>query len=167
MNKNIFFVVSLFLIGIIGCTSSNSEKALLYNNQIVSIQDELTEDIDTFLQSINYPEANTAILYKSAQNTSLAVVDKLKLIKQFEGGTALFLETQNYISVCQTALQNEGSQIVHIKAKLSQEYQKEELAKLNQSSDSLYYKINLAAQKFDKVQKEFSLKYQFELEKEN
>jgi hypothetical protein len=165
LNKIVFtsiiFISTLFL----ACKPSNSEDALEYNNQIVSIQDELTSDIDTFLQSVNYPDANTAILFKSAQNTSQAVSDKLKTIVQFEGGTALFLETQNYINTCQSSLQNEGSEIVHIKAKLSINYNEKDVKLLNDKSDSLFRKVNSAAEKFDKVQNEFAKKYHFDIER--
>jgi len=166
VNKKIILGL-FFLLFIIffACKRNDTEQALLYNNQIVLLQDELTADVDTFLQSVNYPEANTAILYKSAQNTSQTVTNKLKSIKQFEGGTALFLETQNYINTCQTALQDEGSRIVHLKAKLSVNYNKDELEILNRTADSLFQKVNVAAMKFDKVQMEFARKYQFDIDR--
>jgi len=158
----LFFII---FISFIACKRNDSEQALLYNNQIVSLQDELTADVDTFLQSVNYPDANTAILYKSAQNTAQSVTNKLKNIKQFEGGTTLFLETQNYINTCQTALQDEGSRIVHLKAKLSINYNKDELEILNRTTDSLFQKVNTAAMKFDKVQLDFARKYNFDIDR--
>lgn len=166
MFKRIVFASIIFIIALfVSCKSSVSEKALQYNNQIVAIQDELTADVDTFLQSVNYSDANTAILFKSAQNTSQAVTDKLKTIVQFEGGTALFIETQNYINACHSALQNEGSEIVHIKAKLSLNYNEKDVKLLNDKSDSLFRKVNSAAEKFDKVQNEFAKKYHFDIER--
>ncbi len=165
--RKLFYLISFVLIvATLGCKNSLSEEALWYNNQIVSIQDELTEAMDTFLQSVNFPDANTAVLYKSAQQTSNSVVEKLKSIKQFEGGTSLFLESQNYITACQEALLNEGSQIVHIKAKMSVNHSTAEVAVLNDCVDSLYSKVNKASHKFDVAQKEFSRKYNFELENE-
>ena len=154
---------SLFVI-LSSCKNRDSEEALLYNNQIISIQDKLTADIDTFMQSINYPEANTAVLYQAALKTTKAVSDSLKSIKQFEGGTALYLETQNYINVCDNALKNEGAKIVQQKAKLSIKYTEKGVNKINNFSDSLFMKINVASKKFDKIQSEFATKYKFEID---
>jgi predicted nucleic acid-binding protein len=164
--KHFLYFIALLIL-FFSCKNQNTEEALLYNNQIISIQDKLTADIDTFMQSINYPNANTAILYQSAVKTTQAVSDSLKSIKQFEGGTALYLETQNYINICDNALKNEGAKIVHLKAKLSQKYTERKIQIINSYSDSLYKKVYNASQKFEKVQNEFAQKYQFEIDENN
>lgn len=145
------------------CQNDPAEEARSYNNQIVTIQNELTTEVDTFLQSINYAEANTAILYQSAQKSVPSVMEKLKSMKQFEGGTALFIETQNYIKICQNALMDEGAKLVELKAKLSVNYNQKDLSLMNQISSGFYAKIKTAAQKFDKAQLDFAKKYQFEI----
>lgn len=148
------------------CRTKSSDEALLYNNQIVSIQDRLTADIDTFMQSISYPDVNTAALYQAALKTTQAVSDSLKSIKQFEGGTLLFLQTQKYISICESSLKNEGAKIVLLKAQLSLQYSQEQLNQINSYSDSIFNKINDVSLEFDKVQHEFAAKYQFEINQE-
>jgi len=161
--KKIFLVVACSVLFITACHNNPADEARSYNNQIVTIQNELTADVDTFLQSINYAEANTAILYQSAQKSVQSVTEKLKSMKQFEGGTALYIETQNYIKVCQSALLDEGAKIVELKAKLSVNYNQKDLLLINQISNDFYAKIKAAAQKFDKTQLDFAKKYHFEV----
>lgn len=155
------FICSAFLIA--SCGRDVSDEARAYNDQIVSMQNGLTMEVDTFLQSINDPEANTVILYQSAQKSVQSVTEKLKSVKQFEGGTALFIETQNYIKVCHSALNDEGAKIVELKAKLSIHYNSIDLAAINQYSNSFYLKVRTAAVKFDKTQLDFAKKYHFDI----
>ena len=145
------------------CDSDNSDDACSYNNQIVVLQNQLTADVDTFLQSVSYPEANTAVLYQSAQKSAQSVTEKLKLIKQFEGGTSFYIETQNYIKACQNTLLDEGAKIVELKANLSLSYNQKDLMLINQYCNVFYAKIKTAAVKFDKAQLDFANKHHFEV----
>lgn len=161
--KKTYLILACSILFITACHNNPANEARNYNNQIVTIQNELTADIDTFLQSINYAEANTAILYQSAQKSEQSVSEKLKSMKQFEGGTALYIETQNYIKVCKNALVDEGAKIVELKAKLSVNYNQRDLLLINQISNDFYAKIKAAALKFDKTQQDFAKKYHFEV----
>ncbi len=155
----IFISISLLY----SCSVDKNEMALLYNNQILSLYNEVTESLNLFFESSNN-DIDLKKTHDLAIKTTETAINNTQLLEPFDKGEDFKNKTIEYFNGSLKILKAYGTKIISLREEIEKQYKDELVDSLNFYVVKSYDELELLTVQFDNAHHKFAEQYQINIE---
>lgn len=161
-----FFLILLIISTLAtACSSSNQTlEADAYCDSVITIQDEVIVQLDSFFQSLRFRQFDTEEFYEKAVAATNRNILILKKLGAYDEDFSLNYGSLSVLNEVDNILQHEGKKMVELDQQLLQNYDPKLVSELEELEYSAILRIQAQQMAFDSIQVDFLESYGFDLE---
>lgn len=163
MNKVLTSVFALFIVVALQSCGPTPEDAIKYNDSIID-QVNLVINSDKILESMNKEVADMTSASESLIKQINSSIDIVKKGGGFDGKTDFMDMAIKYLTAYKGVVEGEYKEMIAINSKPSEQITEEDDTKYQKMQEESDKKMQTASDEFDKFQKDFAVKYKFQIE---